>query len=625
MIVENPILPQELDPATILPSQVQSDEDTSDEVVEIERFWQSEVERAKKVRDMFIPSWRSARKCWRNKWYPLEDKVAIKNATFYSDVEVTVAALAANSPQFNVSTASVEDVGTASFVKNALKYELNRIKVNKINRQIVRDACIYNIGISKTAYNYKRTASKAADSAYIERVSPFNFLIDPECTDIFDARWAGEEKYLTVEEFKERYNMNTDRAIATASEFIVNTEMASESNTSSRTGKTDRPNQAYDNDMDYSTITPSQVKRIKIVEIYDASEQKVITLADGCILVEVKSYGLGEGDIKYINHLPYRVLRFNTMNEFFYCDSDFEVHKSKIFEIDEVSNRIYESLYRLVPKAVTPKGVINDQEMNKITRSKMATVIPVNVPAGTDLGSIFQWLPMADISPNNWNAVNELKNSHNTDTGIADFMKGASPQGKQTATESMMIQQGAAGRSNYRMSLVDEWLDEVITSLFYVLKYTYDAKKWIPFAGVYPVTRVNPTTGQTEVLKDSGRIVEEKMKGFLLTPDMLQSEYKISIEAGSTGLNSTAQTQALLLNMYKTLQGNPAVDTTVMAKKIINSYGFDPDELLKQQSSESQMPPQQPQGNQNIPVNPAPDGQVVGNPVAQAMNSMPVR
>lgn len=634
MEIVNPILPQEEDPFTMLPSQVQSDEDTSDTVTEIESFWTNEIARARKVREMFEPSWRSARKAWRNRWYPDFEggKPNIMNGVFYSDVEVTVANLAANPPQFTVDIAGEQNIGTAVFVKNALKYELKRLRFPNLYRQFVRDAAIYNIAIAKTSYNFEKTVGLDADAPYIQRISPFNWLIDPECTDVYNARWAGEEKFFTVEEFRSRYRMNTDRAIATASEYVVNTEMRAENNTTMRTGVTDKAVVTSQTEIDYNTVSPSQIKRIKITEIYDAAEGKIITLADGRILVEVKSYGLGEGDIKYVRHLPYRVLRFNTMNDFFYCDSDFDIHKSKLFEIDEVSNRIYEALYRMIPKGMYNKNAVKNDEMTKICRAKMSQMVGIDVPAGTNINELFSWVPMASIDPNNWNALNELKQSHNTDTGIADFQKGGSPSGKQTATETMVMAQGVSGRSGMRQTLCDEFLDEVITSLFYVLKHTMDNNKWIPFAGTYPVTRINAQTGQTEILKLDGKAVEEKMKGFMFTPDMLQSEFLISIEAGATGMQKGAQEQAMLLNMYKVLGDNPALNKTSMARVIINSYNRDPDEVLyspeqmaQQQQQQAAPPNQAPSPQPNIPVNPPPEGQVVGNPLTQVLNRLPVR
>jgi len=570
----------------------------------LEQFWAFEIDRAEKVRKYFEPHWRTARKAYRNKWYPDFDngKANVSNAVFYSDVEVQVSNLAANPPVVNVEANNTENEAYVPMIRSIFKYETNRLKIiNKI-RDLVRDVCITNIGILKVGYNFEKKPGLDADSVFVSRVSPYNYLQDPEAPSMDVARWAGEQRFMTAEELqitdelgKPRY-MNVERALETASEYLVNTEMRTDNNTTrSKTAQTDRPSEKFA--YDFTSIEPSKIKRIKVYEIYDVENKKILLLVNGNILISARDYS----EVPYLVDTPYVDLRFNKVPDFYYAESDFDIHESKLYEIDEISNRIFEYTRRMLPKGVYKKGVVADVEIQKIVRGKMSSLTGVELPPGVSLDDAIKWFQTEPLRQENMWALSYLRESHAQDSGIADFMKGSSQNAK-TATEAAMLNQGANSRAALRQKELEDAVDRLYTKMFAVIKHTVDMPRWIAVSGLYPIQEIAPD-GTPYVVKQDGQTLMAKQKGFYMTPDLVQSDYTLSIEAGSTTLANSAQKQATIMNLYNLLMQNPLVRKDVLLKKVLQAFNIDAEEIVfTPQEMQAMTPPAaMPPNNQQPP------------------------
>ena len=287
---------------------------------------------------------------------------------------------------------------------------------------------------------------------------------------------------------------------------------------------------------------------------------------------------------------------FNSTPDFFHGRPDFQIHESQYTEMNRLENRMVEFTRCAIPKFLAAKSAFpkGSKDIEKIERGEMCSIIPVD--AALPIDQIFKQISTGSLAPENAQLIALVKNETDQDTGIADFMRGANP-GKGTATQASMAAAGAGSRASARIQLIDEAVEDVAKKIFYVRKATAQLKEWIAMEADYPM--INPMTEQ---------IYKQRMYGFYLTPDTLQADFIISIEAGSMAANSFFQKQQAKLNRYALLKDNPLINLDALTRDVLRFDGEDPDKYMKPENPLAAVPAVNPMGVPGVnqaAVNPA--------------------
>lgn len=596
----------------------------------LKTYWRNEFARCEDMMDERRLVWRKARKNYRMGMYAKDEedgsrskrkKAYVRNPILYTNVSVLMANLAANKPQVTATARYRKDEITATMVGAALEYYFEKCDLFTMLKDGVLDASLANIGIAKIGYNLYSTYMFDGDSPFISRVSFLNFLVDADATGKKDPRWMGEKTYISANDLKDPNNkyMNVEDAMRFASTFRVNEEINEIETDDRMEGSFARSSNYDDEEYPYQ---PSLERRIPVIEIYDRVNRQILFFAGECdVLIKSMPYP------KYIRDFPYAILQFNSIPDYFLGMTDFEIIADKIREINTINNRMIEHTKRMLPKLLSRKGVLNRNEIEKITDGKVGGVYEVDTPSS--LGDVIIPLPTAPLDQSNIYVMEGLKRSLNEDTGIADFMKSQPFTEKRTATEMAMVQQAAGVRANYRQKAVDAWMEEIATKLFYVIKETLQAPVWIDIAGIYPMQAFDEKgVPFINTNLDTGEPVLNRQNGFWLTPTVLQSEFRIKIEAGSTAAQTSTVKQNQIMQAYSLFSQNPLVDQVALLRKTMTALGLEPDDLIKQQALAMQggmgapppPPPVQPNGSTEVrPQETQMEGVMTGNQLAADM------
>jgi len=100
----------------------------------------------------------------------------------------------------------------AKLMESLLNIELKRLDVEEQIRQCLQDALFAGFSIIKTGYSSDSQPSEDDDyieesgSIYAQRVSFMDFLFDPLCTDIPNARWVAHRIVVPLDEVKNNNN-----------------------------------------------------------------------------------------------------------------------------------------------------------------------------------------------------------------------------------------------------------------------------------------------------------------------------------------------------------------------------------------------------------------------------------
>lgn len=598
----------------------------SENILQLKKFWKNEFERCEDMMDKRREIWRKARKSYRMMLYRTDDeynkkrkKQYVRNPILYTNVTVLLANLAANKPMFTATSRYKKDDAIASMVTAALEYYSEKCDLFDMLKKGVLDASLYNVGIAKIGYNLYETYAFEADTPFITRVSPYNFLVDPDATCDKDARWMGEKSYLSMADLTpENGYINVDEAKRFASTFKVNEEiddLGAEEDNRASSGYSTSNN--FDDEL-YPSM-PSIEKRIQTTEIYDRVNRQVLIFAGDCeVLIMQKSFP------KYIKDFPYAIMQFNSIPDLYLGMTDYEIIHDKINEINVINNRMIEQTKRMLPKILARKGVLSKNEMDKITDGKLGGVHEVDTPSS--LSDVIIPMPTAPLDQSNVYVLEGLKRSMNEDTGIADFMKSQPLTEKRTATELAMVQQASSVRANYRQRAVDMWLETIAVKLFYVLKHTLQDSVWIDVAGNYPNMAFDENGAPfVQMDNNTGQPILNRQNGFFLTPDVLQSEFRIKIEAGSTAASTSTVKQNQLMQAYSMFITNPLIDQVALTQKVLTQLGLDASDLINPQALFMQggggmppiAPPMQPNGSTEIrPQQTQLEGAMTGNQLA---------
>jgi len=130
---------------------------------------------------------------------------------------------------------------------------------------------------------------------------------------------------------------------------------------------------------------------------------------------------------------------------------------------------------------------------------------------------------------------------------------------------------------------------------------------------------------------NTGEPVLNRQNGFFLTPDVLQSEFRIKIEAGSTAASTSAINQSKIMQAYSMLITSPIIDQVALTQMVITQLGLDASVLINQQALLMQggggmppiAPPMQPNGSAEIrPQKTQLEGAMTGNQLAGNMRGV---
>lgn len=541
-------------------------------------FWNTEITRGEKVLKYWAPQWRADRRAYENYFYtqkPDGNNEVVERPLFFSNCQTALANFVAQDPVPVVRPPHKERVIDGIMVENMLKYDFKRLKIRKKIRRFVLDLLIYNFAVLKTGYNATETFNYDANAPFTARISPFNYICDPEGVEQEDCRWEGEIRISDSASLREEDGyFNLDAARKLASFQVSNLEM-SEGETNEKAGK-GTPTDVNDTDKwagEFPTIEPSQTKKVKIYEIYDKVNKKILEIVEGQVIVAYRDFP------KYIKGSPYTVAHFNLTPDFFHGRPDFQIHESQYSEMNRLENRMVEFTRAAIPKYLAATGAFKKgtKDIEKIERGEMCAVIPVD--ATLPLDQVFKQISLGSLAPENAQLISLIKNETDQDTGIADFMRGVSP-GKGTATQASMAAAGAGSRAAARMQLIDEATEDVAKKMFYVRKETAQMREWISMEADYAM--INPETEQ---------IYKTRMYGFFLTPETLQADFVIGIEAGSMAANAMFQKQQAKLNRYALLKDNPLIDLDALTRDILRFDGEDPDKYMRPSNPLAVVPP----------------------------------
>lgn len=537
--------------------------------------------------EQYDDTWRRLIDLYRGKTFSAiragEDRIAVNIA--FSTINVIAPSVAVNNPRITVNATRSEFEDQATITEAVTNYWWRHYDIKEEFRRAVDDFLIVGHGWLKTGWRYDErevpmsweeqqeakdqmhqqldayamdfpeTASELPseqdvdenvpktkmevleDRPYVERVNPFEVFVDPEATSMGDLKWIAQRIVRPLEDVQadERYSQARRRRLS--ADAVVNLRFA------------DRERAARSDD----------IKRVTLWEFYDLQRGTMCVFPDSGseFLVDPQS-------LPYPFGHPFVMVRNYDVPNQFYPIGDLEALEPLQRELNATRSAMVNHRKKYARKYLARASALSSAARTALESdldNQIAYIEDDNIP----LGDIIAPLPISMIDPQMYNYSNVIEQDVDRVSGVSEYMRGALPEIRRTATEAGIIQDAANARAADKLAIIEGSIRRVARMLVQ-LAQTYltgdhvalvvgnaDQKLWVPF-------------GREDIL----------------------GEFDFEVEAGSTQPNNdaTKRQQAMqLINVLAPYAQSGIIDARQLVTYVLQTgFGMkNPQKLLTQQ------------------------------------------
>jgi hypothetical protein len=510
-----------------------------------------------------------------------EDRMLI-NVSF-STINVIGPSVAVNHPKITVGARKSEDGDKAIITEAIVNYWWRHFDCQKQLRRAVDDYLILGHAWLKVGYRFveeeklkKITTDENAEVAdpeqgmsmetemvvvedrpFVERVSPFDILIDPDATCVEDMKWIAQRTRRPMVEVRNdpRY-LPKSRKDAQASHY---------SKWSAEDGK---PRQSRQEEDAY----------VDVWEFYDVKRQTMAVFCDGG-----DAFLINPHKMPYAFGHPFVMMRNYDIPEHFYPMGELEAIEPLQYELNATRSQMMNHRKRFSRKWLYKESAFDQDGRSGLESDEDNVMVPV--VSDEPLSAVVMNMPAVVNPPDMYNVSSMILQDIDRISGVAEFMRGGSSEISRTATESAMMQDAMNARTSDKLAEVER----VIAGC---------AKRLIGLAQQY-------MTGE-HVARVVGSAAMPIWVNF--DRDYILGEFDFEVEAGSTQPVNESFRRQMALQMVDAMApfvGAGVVDMAALARHVLQ-FGFGV------KSPEAFMAPPQP----TAPT--GPDGQPIDPNAPQA-------
>ena len=527
------------------------------------------------------------------------DRISVNLA--FSTVNVIAPSVAVNHPKITITPNREDDVERAMFVEAVVNYLWRHHDYRKPFRRAVKDFIILGHGWLKVGWKFveeERALSETEldkeyakqrdevsvfgaenpqmagelptdddilggipsttrhileDQAFVERISPFDILIDPEATCMEDARWIAQRIVKPLSEVKrdKRFRQGVRQALKPDAGLKVRWE--------------------NDHERDqYSDLTD----RVTIFEYYDLEANTLSVCAENG-----EDYLLDPTPMPYNYGHPFVMLRNYDIPDIFYPMGDVESIESLQEELNKTRTQMMNHRKRYARKYLYHERSFGPQGREALESEDDGRFVPV-IDENRSLGEVVVPMPQVPLAPEIYNHSNIIEGDINTVSGVSEYARGSMPEIRRTATEAAIVADAGNARASDKLAMIELTIGEVAQRVIQLMQQYMTQAQMVRITG-----------------KDDQKFYVAYER------DDILGEFDFSVEGGSTQpMNETARRQEAisLMNAVAPLVGT-IIDPAELARHVL-SFGFgvkNPEKFIMQQQ-----PPEMGAGPEGAPQDP---------------------
>ena len=363
------------------------------------------------------------------------------------------------------------------------------------------------------------------DQAFVERISPFDMLVDPEATCLEDAKWIVQRIVRPLHEVKKdkRFRRSVRQGLEADS------------------GVRYRWNNDTEREQ-YSDL----VERVSIFEYYNIEDGTMSVLSQ-----TGSDFLLDPTPMPYSFGHPYVMLRNYDVPDTFYPIGDLSQIESLQEELNKTRSQMVNHRKRYARKYLYHERSFGPEGREALESDEDGRFVPV-VDENRGLGDVVVPLAQTPLAPEMYNHSHLIEADINTVSGVSEYQRGQMPETRRTATEASIIADAGNARAADKLATIEIIISKVARMVMQLMQqYMTEA----------------------QMIRVTGKDDQEYFIAY--TRDDIIGEYDFSVQGGSTQpLNETARRQQAisLMNAMAPLVG-VVVDPAELVKHVLQ-YGF---------------------------------------------------
>lgn len=431
-------------------------------------------------------TWERLRDIYRLKMFEaFEEGDRIAVAIAFATINVIAPSVAVNHPKVTVWPAQEgsEAADKATITEAVVNYWWRRYKIKPQFRAAVKDSLVYGHGWLKVGYRYEEgarvlnedelaedlearvaeadqfaleapeladqlpsddeiaaahdgyTTEVVTDAPFAERVSPFDILVDPESINEHDMGWIAQRCVYAIDDVKddERYDAKARRAL--------------------------EPDGTVKWHLDDDKEAIAGAQRVTVWEFYDLHEGTF-----SCFTEQGDRFLREPEAMPYVYGQPFVMLRNYDVPDQFYPIGEIEAIEPLQNELNDTRTGMVRARRLDSRKLLYRKDSIGSKGMDALT-SDVDNAL-VEVTDDRPFTDVIAPVPRNDANAELYRQHSEVIESDiDRVTGVNEYMRGALPEVRRTATEASIIQDAANARAADKLDTIEGFIGEIAQRL----------------------------------------------------------------------------------------------------------------------------------------------------------------
>jgi hypothetical protein len=419
--------------------------------------YRSKLAQSKRWRknEEYDDTWRRMIDMYRGRHYDNlsdEDRTLVNMA--FSTINVIGPSVSVNYPKITVNARRPEDGDRATVTEAIVNYWWRHYGCQPQFRKAVKDKLIIGHGWVKTGYRFVEEEKVAErdpnvehndvldiegetnvetemviveDRPFVERISPFDVYVDPDGTSMDDIKWIAQRVKRPLADVRndKRYNSNA-RAEVQPTQY-------------SKYGLDgQQPKQSYTKEDSF----------VEVWEFYDIPKGTMCIFAEGSdkFLVQPTKIPFAFGH-------PFVMLRNYEVPEHFYPLGELEAIEGLQHELNETRTQMMNHRKRFSRKWLYKESAFDPDGRAMLESDEDNVLVPV--VGDEPLGGVITPMPAVINPPEFYNQSSLIAGDMDRVSGVSDYMRGAMPEIRRTATEAAIAQDASNARAADKLAVIE--------------------------------------------------------------------------------------------------------------------------------------------------------------------------
>jgi hypothetical protein len=391
--------------------------------------------------------WKQSEQQWGTDHWGMEGKAGDPTADLttvnisFSTVNTIVPYITGSDPRFLVEPYSTDSAVWAARAQAAWinrYWRRPRSGARRSTKQAAHDSLIYGDGYAKVTYTMTERTAKYGEEAgtfaelFVDRIDPWDLWIDPTADGLHNARWVCERVHYTREELEAEDTFKNSKNLEWGlPEGYEDRDMAAEKA----------------NSMTYPDFTA-------VYEFWDLANKRLVIFTSGGeyplkVLEEVEC-PIAHIGAHWLPHTPYHMGELEQI-----WDAQQELNKTR--------SQMMTHRRRNIPKVLIKEEAIDAAAQNALTSEVMMQI--VKIKGDRSLEEVVRPINLTPLSADVYNVSELITRDVFEITGVNEYLRGATPQIRRTATEASIIEGASNVKTAHRLALVEEFTRDLGTIL----------------------------------------------------------------------------------------------------------------------------------------------------------------